>query len=190
MINVLNIQLILYTNRVKHPVDISAKGLNKLRAAVLGANDGIISTASLILGVTGAGVSKHTILIAGFAAIAAGAFSMAVGEYVSVASQKDAEMSIEHFDGEYTSPSQAAIISFFTFSAGGTIPLLAVIVSTTNLLLVNTVIAVVFALLLTGYFSAKAGNAHPGRAMLRILIGGILAMLATYSIGLAIDKLA
>ena len=62
-----------------------------LRAAVLGANDGIVSTASLILGVAAAGASASTILIAGVAGLVAGAMSMAAGEYVSVSSQSDTE---------------------------------------------------------------------------------------------------
>ncbi len=62
-----------------------------LRAAVLGANDGIVSTASLVLGVAAAGVSSENILIAGVAGLVAGAISMAAGEYVSVRSQADTE---------------------------------------------------------------------------------------------------
>jgi vacuolar iron transporter family protein len=62
-----------------------------LRAAVLGANDGIVSTASLIIGVAAAGASAQNILIAGVAGIVAGAMSMAAGEYVSVSSQADTE---------------------------------------------------------------------------------------------------
>jgi VIT1/CCC1 family predicted Fe2+/Mn2+ transporter len=62
-----------------------------LRAAVLGANDGIVSTASLIVGVAAAAESKTAILLAGAAALTAGAFSMAAGEYVSVSSQADTE---------------------------------------------------------------------------------------------------
>jgi VIT1/CCC1 family predicted Fe2+/Mn2+ transporter len=62
-----------------------------LRAAVLGANDGIISTASLILGVAAAGATKSDILLAGVAGLVAGAMSMAAGEYVSVSSQSDTE---------------------------------------------------------------------------------------------------
>lgn len=65
--------------------------LNWLRAGVLGANDGIVSTASIIFGVAGAAASRSTLVLAGIAAIAAGAMSMAVGEYVSVSSQKDVE---------------------------------------------------------------------------------------------------
>ena len=62
-----------------------------LRAAVLGANDGIVSTASLVLGVAAAGASSQSILIAGVAGLAAGTMSMAAGEYVSVSSQADTE---------------------------------------------------------------------------------------------------
>ncbi|MDH3779024.1 MAG: VIT family protein, partial [Gammaproteobacteria bacterium] len=62
-----------------------------LRAAVLGANDGIVSTASLIIGVASAGVPQESIIIAGVAGLVAGAMSMAAGEYVSVSSQADTE---------------------------------------------------------------------------------------------------
>jgi VIT1/CCC1 family predicted Fe2+/Mn2+ transporter len=62
-----------------------------LRAVVLGANDGIVSTASLVLGVAAAGASSKSILIAGVAGLVAGAMSMAAGEYVSVSSQSDTE---------------------------------------------------------------------------------------------------
>ena len=62
-----------------------------LRAAVLGANDGIVSTASLVLGVAAAGASHSTVLVAGSAGLVAGAMSMAAGEYVSVRSQADSE---------------------------------------------------------------------------------------------------
>ena len=62
-----------------------------LRAAVLGANDGIVSTASLIVGVAAAAATQHEILIAGIAGLVAGAMSMAAGEYVSVSSQSDTE---------------------------------------------------------------------------------------------------
>jgi len=63
-----------------------------LRAAVLGANDGIVSTASLVLGVAAAGASAQDILVAGVAGLVAGAMSMAAGEYVSVSSQADTEV--------------------------------------------------------------------------------------------------
>jgi len=62
-----------------------------LRAAVLGANDGIVSTASLIVGIAAAGAARHDLLLTGFAGLVAGAMSMAAGEYVSVSSQADSE---------------------------------------------------------------------------------------------------
>jgi VIT1/CCC1 family predicted Fe2+/Mn2+ transporter len=62
-----------------------------LRAAVLGADDGVVSTASLIIGVSASSASKHVVLIAGVAGVVAGAMSMAAGEYVSVSSQRDVE---------------------------------------------------------------------------------------------------
>ena len=62
-----------------------------LRAAVLGANDGIVSTASLIVGVAAAGTERGEVMVAGLAALVAGAMSMAAGEYVSVSSQSDTE---------------------------------------------------------------------------------------------------
>jgi len=62
-----------------------------LRAAVLGANDGIVSTASLVAGVAASGADKHAIVVAGVAGLVGGALSMAAGEYVSVSSQADAE---------------------------------------------------------------------------------------------------
>lgn len=64
-----------------------------LRAMVLGANDGIISTASLLLGMAAADATRSTILTAGMAGLVAGAVSMALGEYVSVSSQRDSERS-------------------------------------------------------------------------------------------------
>jgi VIT1/CCC1 family predicted Fe2+/Mn2+ transporter len=64
---------------------------NWLRAAVLGANDGIVSTASLVLGVAASGASASAIVTAGIAGLVAGALSMAAGEFVSVSSQRDAE---------------------------------------------------------------------------------------------------
>jgi VIT1/CCC1 family predicted Fe2+/Mn2+ transporter len=65
---------------------------NWLRAAVLGANDGLLSVSSIILGVAASGASRSSILLAGIAALVAGALSMAAGEYVSVSSQRDTEV--------------------------------------------------------------------------------------------------
>jgi vacuolar iron transporter family protein len=68
-----------------------AERIGWLRAAVLGANDGIVSTASLILGVAAASTTRNAVLVAGVAGLVAGAMSMAAGEYVSVSSQADTE---------------------------------------------------------------------------------------------------
>lgn len=73
-----------------HQAGLSGR-LNWLRAGVLGANDGIVSTASLVLGVAGATTSTSAIITAGLAGLFAGSLSMAVGEYVSVSSQRDSE---------------------------------------------------------------------------------------------------
>jgi len=83
----------------RHPEVHQTGKLGRLRAAVLGANDGIVSTASLILGVAAAAASPEAILVSGVAALVAGALSMAAGEYVSVSAQADAEaadLAVEH----------------------------------------------------------------------------------------------
>ena len=79
------------------PLDVSGSDaglLNKLRAAVLGANDGIVSIAGMVMGVAGATTDSVSILVAGIAGLVAGALSMAVGEYVSVSAQRDSERAL------------------------------------------------------------------------------------------------
>ncbi len=171
-------------------VESTNSKFNKLRAAVLGANDGIVSTASVVMGVVGAGADTRAVFTAGLAALVAGALSMAVGEYVSVGSQRDAEkVHIEKTRGdtaehhELINPMQAAVASLASFTVGGLVPFLAVIVAPPEAKVWSTVVAVIFALILTGYFSAMAGNAPKLRAMSRVIIGGLLAMGITYLIG-------
>ena len=77
--------------RNRHNESHKIKNINWLRAAVLGANDGIVSTASLVLGVAAAHPDRSAIVVAGVAGLVAGAMSMATGEYVSVSSQADSE---------------------------------------------------------------------------------------------------
>ncbi len=77
----------LRTHRERHAI----ARIGWLRAAVLGANDGIVSTASLIVGVAAAAAARGDVLVAGTAGLVAGAMSMAAGEYVSVSSQSDTE---------------------------------------------------------------------------------------------------
>jgi len=211
--------------------------LNWLRAAVLGANDGIVSVSSLILGVAGATSERHTIFIAGIAGLVAGAFSMAVGEYVSVSSQSDAEKSYiarekkrlrddpaheleglvqayvakgssektaramakevsakdalgAHLDMELNldeedlnNPLQAAVASFISFTIGALVPLVAMLAASRHTRVAVTFVAVLAALCVTGYLSATVGNASRKRAVLRVVVGGALAMAATYLIG-------
>jgi len=76
---------------VRHREQHRSERIGWLRAAVLGADDGIVSTASLIVGVASAASTRHQVLVAGVAAVVAGALSMAAGEYVSVSSQADTE---------------------------------------------------------------------------------------------------
>jgi VIT1/CCC1 family predicted Fe2+/Mn2+ transporter len=78
-------------SRLSHSEIHMAHRIGWLRAAVLGANDGIVSTASLIVGVAAAGSARSAVLVAGLAGLVAGAMSMAAGEYVSVSSQADTE---------------------------------------------------------------------------------------------------
>lgn len=93
---------------VPHHEPVSNARLNALRAAVLGANDGIVSVSSIILGVAGATDNRTAIFAAGMAGLVAGALSMAVGEYVSVSSQRDTEeayialekLRLEHYPDE------------------------------------------------------------------------------------------
>lgn len=169
---------------------LSKSRLNKLRAAVLGANDGIISTASVVMGVAGADLGQTSLVAAGLAALVAGALSMAVGEYVSVSSQSDAEkVHIERAHNgdaskhEITNPMQAAVASLLAFTAGGLVPFLTIIVSPHNIAAITTAVGVIFALSITGYVSATFGGASRRRATIRVVSGGILAMLITYLVG-------
>ena len=217
--------------------DKSVAKLNSLRAAVLGANDGIVSVASIILGVAGATSSRSPILIAGLAALAAGALSMAAGEYVSVSSQRDTELIklqkeknelrnypseellelqeiyetkglttntaklvakeltahdvfAAHADAELgidpnylTNPWQAAFASATSFLLGALIPFMAILLFPAHIRIPLTFLSVILALTLTGLLSAKASEANKFRSTLRVVMGGALAMLVTYSIG-------
>lgn len=212
-----------------HESSASSK-LNWLRAAVLGANDGIISVASVIVGVAGASSSLSFILTAGVAAIVAGALSMAVGEYVSVSTQRDTEMAMlekerleiinspeaelqelaviyqrkglsketahivaeeltnndafaAHVDAELginpddlTNPWHAAYASGAAFFCGAIIPLLAILVSPAAYRVPITFAAVLVALTITGALSAHAGGASKRVAVIRVVVGGAIAM--------------
>ena len=87
-----------------------------LRAAVLGADDAIVSTASLMIGVAASSAPKSGVLIAGVAGLVGGAMSMAVGEYVSVSSQRDAERAVQLVQADFTRP---ACDAFKSQGSGG-----------------------------------------------------------------------
>lgn len=211
--------------------------LNWLRAGILGANDGIMSTSGMVLGVAAApGATAASILIAGTAAIVAGSFSMAGGEYTSVSAQRDSEKAaIEteraelkanpegelrelawfyeqkgispvlaikvaeeltakdalraHAEAElgidvdqHANPVQAAVSSFIAFAAGGLLPLLAVATFGSYRVLA-TAIAVVFALVVTGFVGSTIGGSKPAKPIWRNLIVSLMTMGITYLIG-------
>ncbi|KXO93124.1 VIT family protein [Tsukamurella tyrosinosolvens] len=209
--------------------------LNWLRAGVLGANDGLISTAGIVIGVAAATGESSAILTAGIAGLTAGAVSMALGEYVSVSTQRDTEVALiakekaelkempddefaeleqiyrqkglspttarlvaeeltakdplqAHLDAELgideenlTSPVAAALSSAVSFSVGASIPILASLIEAQRILAI--VVAVLLGLALTGYVSARLGDADVRRATARVVIGGLIAMAVTYAVG-------
>jgi predicted membrane protein (TIGR00267 family) len=178
-----------------------ARRLNWLRAGVLGANDGIVSTAGIVMGVAGATVESGPILIAGIAALIAGSISMAGGEYASVSAQRDSEMaalekehlrltetnaSDVHQSVEYVSPMAAAIASFFAFALGSILPIVAIAGPWVEYREVATVTSVVAALALTGYVGAKIGGAKPLRPVVRNVVVSLLAMGIAFAIGTAL----
>ncbi len=214
-----------------------AQRLNRLRAGVLGANDGIVSVAAVVVGVAGVTTASGPILTAGVAALVGGALSMALGEYVSVSSQSDsqraliekerreleeepeeellelaglyqakglsaetamtvavelterdalgahlsAELGIEEDD--VVSPWHAALASAVAFTVGALLPLIAILLPPTGLRVPVTFAAVLVALALTGGLGAQVGGGSKLRAALRVVVGGFLALSATFLIG-------
>jgi VIT1/CCC1 family predicted Fe2+/Mn2+ transporter len=214
-----------------------ANKLNWLRAAVLGANDGIVSTAGIVIGVAAATAERGPVLTAGIAGLAAGALSMAVGEYVSVSTQRDteralletetrelklqpdaeldelaalyearglsaetarqaateltahnplaahAELELRLDPEQLTNPWLAAISSAVSFTIGALLPLIAILLPPASTRIAITVAAVLLALALTGWVAARLGGAKPLLPILRVTIGGALAMAITFGIG-------
>ena len=217
--------------------------LNWLRAAVLGANDGIVSVAGLVVGVAAATTDVHSLMIAGVAGVIAGALSMGAGEYVSVSTQRDGERGLvdrkradlhrdplgqldrltrllrakglddelasrvaqqlternaleAHADvdlrvdpDELTNPWHAAWASMLSFALGAMLPLAAILLVGPTWRVPVTALAVLVALAVTGATSARLGNAPAGRATLRNVLGGAIAMAVTYAIGAAFGTL-
>ncbi|WP_235931445.1 MULTISPECIES: VIT1/CCC1 transporter family protein [Actinomyces] len=167
--------------------DLAAR-LNWLRAGVLGANDGIVSVAGLVIGVAAAEPGNNrAILVAGVAGVLAGAFSMSAGEYVSVSTQTDAERAQAeregHDPGALTSAWQAALSSAVSFVLGSLLPLALVLAAPGPWKVLATAGAVLLALALTGAVSARLGRSPVRPAVVRNMAGGALAMAVTWAIG-------
>ncbi|MEO7904970.1 MAG: VIT1/CCC1 transporter family protein, partial [Candidatus Saccharimonadales bacterium] len=93
----------------------------------------------------------------------------------------DAEFNLDEDD--LNSPAQAGIASLIAFSVGGVIPLIAVLAAPAELRFFITFVAVIIALAITGYLSAHVGGAPKSKAMIRVIVGGALAMVVTYAVG-------
>ncbi|GER47872.1 vacuolar iron transporter (VIT) family protein [Striga asiatica] len=170
-----------------------------LRAAVLGANDGLVSTASLMMGVGAVKHAMKVMILTGFAGLVAGACSMAIGEFVSVYSQLDIERAQlrrekereasgsavgSGGDGErLPNPMQAAAASALAFSVGAMVPLLAASFIEEYRVRMGAVVAAASgALAAFGWLGAVLGGAPVGRSAARVLIGGWLAMAVTFGL--------
>lgn len=214
-----------------------AQKVNILRASVMGANDGIISIAGIVIGVVAATNNAYSILISGLSGTLAGMISMCMGEYVSVSTQKDSQkMALiserqrlddqyqEEFNyvqqkyedqdidpklakqatkelmdkdalstvvqerygfnpKEFTSPYAVAIASFISFPTGSVLPMLAVTLAPAESRILATAIAVLIALLITGYCAAILSNSNRLKSSIRNAIAGLLTMGVTYIIG-------
>lgn len=157
--------------------------LNKLRASVLGANDGIVSTAAVMIGVAGATTNSIAILLSAIAAVVGGAVSMSLGEYVSVASQRDVEQGSGIEQEEWTSPTIAAIASFFSFLFGAILPVISGIITHNDYVSYSIFITTLVALSITGALSAYLSRTSIIKSVLRLLIGGTIALIITYTTG-------
>lgn len=212
--------------------------LNKLRAAVLGANDGIVSVAATVVGVAGASADRGAVFLVAAAALSAGALSMALGEYVSVSSQKDSQKALIELETrelrempdeeleelvnlleergmspaiaraaavdltnhsalkahlsfelgideeDIPSPAGAAIASALAFVAGAMLPILAILLPPATVAIPVTFGVVLLALAITGWLGALLGGSpHRMRAAVRLVLGGALALAATFAIG-------
>ncbi|KAK3229835.1 hypothetical protein Dsin_001716 [Dipteronia sinensis] len=171
-----------------------------LRAAVLGANDGLMSTASLMMGVGAIKQDIKAMILTGFAGLVAGACSMAIGEFVSVYSQLDIELAQmkrekergpDHEDQnkedekkeDLPNPLQAAAASALAFSLGAMVPLLAASFIRDYKVRVGVVVgAVTLALIVFGWLGAVLGKAPLVRSSVRVLIGGWIAMAITFGL--------
>ena len=208
-----------------------------LRAAVLGANDGLLSVSSLMMGVGAVSSARKPLLVAGFAALAAGALSMAAGEYGSVSSQRDTELAdidkerrelevtpdaelaelaaiyrhrglsaplaqqvatelsatnpLEHHARDelgldlarLARPVQAALVSAGSFAVGGLLPVAIALVLSGGGRLAAIVVGTLVGLAVLGAGGARLGGAPLGRAAVRMVLLGGVAMAVTALVG-------
>ena len=209
-----------------------------LRAAVLGANDGVVSIASLVLGVAAAAGGEGAVVTAGVAGLVGGALSMAAGEYVSVSSQRDVELAdlarerrelaespaaegreliglygakgltrdlaaqvagalvaatgplrvparegVRPAPHHLARPMQAAVASACSFAVGAALPLATISLVPASVRAAATLGVALVTLALLGGLSARLGRAPVARAVVRVVIGGALAMGLTYGLG-------
>lgn len=158
--------------------------LNWLRAAVLGANDGIVSVAGIVVGVAAAGASYEVILLAGIAAIVAGAISMGGGEFISVSAQRDTEVAHGRNKGSINArPWSAAWSSLLAFVSGAALPLIAITGPWQAISIQATFASVVLALALTGWWAAWVGSTPVLKSIARNVVISTLTMGISYAIG-------
>nr|GMD08849.1 vacuolar iron transporter homolog 4-like [Ipomoea batatas] len=160
-----------------------------LRAAVLGANDGLVSTASLMMGVGAVKKEATAMILTGFAGLFAGSCSMAIGEFVSVYSQRDIQLSQMKRGGNddekerLPNPLQAAMASALAFALGAVVPLLAAaFVADHKVRIAVVACAVSLALLVFGGVGAVLGKTPKLKSCVRVVIGGWMAMAITFGL--------
>ncbi|XP_071699030.1 vacuolar iron transporter homolog 1-like [Rutidosis leptorrhynchoides] len=174
--------------------DYSQRG-QWLRAALLGANDGLVSVASLMMGVGAVKRDAKTMVLSGFAGLVAGACSMAIGEFVSVYSQLDVELAqmkrenitVENHEEkeklQLPNPMQAAVASALAFTVGAIVPLFAAcFIGDHNVRLGVVVAAVSLALVIFGWVGAILGGTPIMKSCFRVVFGGLIAMAITFGL--------
>jgi VIT1/CCC1 family predicted Fe2+/Mn2+ transporter len=208
-----------------------------LRAAVLGANDGIVSTTAIILGVSASDASPRSVLVAGIASLVAGAASMAAGEYISVSAQRDLEHALRRREQELAlsrpnvaltetavvlqlhgidpglarkvaqqiteaepidasvrvkygitealaaRPLQAALASAASFALGSSVPLLGMLAPTLPQRIAWGVALALASLVACGALAGGAAGSSRTRSAVRVVLGGGLAMAASFLLG-------
>ncbi|GJU04632.1 vacuolar iron transporter homolog 4-like protein [Tanacetum coccineum] len=172
---------------IEEDVDYSQRG-QWLRAAVLGATDGLVSVASLMMGIGAVKQDVRVMIITGFAGLVAGACSMAIGEFVSVYSQRDVEVAQMKRDNiiekeALPNPIQAAVASALAFMVGAIMPLLAAAFVVDHKVRLGVVVATVsLALVVFGWIGAVLGKTPVVKSSVRILVGGWIAMGITFGL--------